>query len=100
MPDQANSARKPRRIMALAAIFVAVAGLASPVRSEPSVGDVLGAIVRVQSEIDPAARTANWLGLEREGHGVVIDSSELVRTVAYLILEAVSVTVTGPRGAR
>ena len=100
MPDQANSARKPRRIMALAAIFVAVAGLASPVRSEPSVGDVLGAIVRVQSEVDPAARTANSLGLEREGHGVVIDSSELVLTVGYLILEAVSVTVTGPRGAR
>ena len=99
MPGRSGPTRKPRRIMALAVTFVAVASLASPVGAEPSVGDVLGAIVRVQSEIDPAARTANSLGLEREGHGVVIDSSGLVLTVGYLILEAVSVTVTEPQGA-
>lgn len=99
MPGRSGPTRKPRRIMALAVTFVAVASLASPVGAEPSVGDVLGAIVRVQSEIDPAARTANSLGLEREGHGVVIDSSGLVLTVGYLILEAVSVTFTEPQGA-
>ena len=67
MPGRSGPTRKPRRIMALAVTFVAVASLASPVGAEPSVGDVLGAIVRVQSEIDPAARTANSLGPEREG---------------------------------
>jgi S1-C subfamily serine protease len=85
--------------MALLAIFVAIAGYGAPLSAQPSVGDVLGAIVRVQSEIDPAARTANSLGLKREGHGVVIDSNGLVLTVGYLILEAVSITVTGPGGA-
>lgn len=98
MPNPARNIPPPRRILAFAAFVAAALAFASPVGAEPSIDDILGAIVRVQSKIDPAARTANSLGLEREGHGVVIDSSGLVLTIGYLILEANSVTITEPGG--
>ncbi len=99
MFDRSKLFLEPRRILALAVYFAAALGCAAPVGAEPDIDDILGAIVRVQSKIDPAARTAKSLGLEREGHGVVIDSSGLVLTVGYLILEASSVTITAPGGA-
>ncbi len=99
MPGASRFFLETRRILAFVAYFLAAAALAPAAGAEPSIGDVLGAIVRVQAEIDPAARTAKSLGLEREGHGVVIDSSGLVLTVGYLILEASSVAVTAPGGA-
>lgn len=68
-------------------------------RAQDTIGDVLNAVVRVQTEINPTARTAKTLGIERDGHGVVIDSSGLVLTIGYLILEAHSIRVIGPDGA-
>lgn len=67
--------------------------------AQDTVGDILSAVVRVQTEINPTARTAKTLGGERDGHGVVIDSSGLVLTIGYLILEAHSIRVTGSDGA-
>jgi S1-C subfamily serine protease len=65
--------------------------------SESKFGDVLGAIVNVRAEIPITARTANVLGTEREGSGVVIDDEGLILTIGYLILEAsrAEVTVAG-----
>ena len=69
--------------------------LAHPAAAEepPSVDAVLGAVVAVRAEVPPNARTADSLGLYRDGHGVVIDSDGLVLTIGYLILEAESVVV-------
>ncbi len=61
-------------------------------------GDVLNALVHVQAEVPSGARTAKFLGTERDGSGVVIDSHGLVVTIGYLILEAMAATVTDSSG--
>jgi serine protease Do len=87
-----------RWIAGIVLLILFPAGIASPVQAQSSVAEILGAVVRVQSATDSSARTAKTLGTERDGHGVVIDSSGLVLTIGYLVLEASSVTVTGPDG--
>jgi S1-C subfamily serine protease len=62
--------------------------------------DVLRAMVRVEAEIPPEARTASFLGTEREGNGVVIDGGGLVLTIGYVILEAMAVSVVDADGNR
>lgn len=51
-------------------------------------------VLRVRAIVPADARSARTLGTERSGSGVVIDSSGLVLTIGYVILEAMSVTVT------
>lgn len=57
-------------------------------------GLVVGAMVRVKAEIPRDARTAATLGSEREGNGVVIDSTGLILTIGYVILEADKIEIT------
>lgn len=56
------------------------------------------AIVKLSIKAMPDARTADTLGAEREGSGVVIDQSGLILTIGYLILEAGSILVVAPDG--
>lgn len=56
------------------------------------------AVVHVRAEIPPEARTTGGLGRVREGSGVVIDSSGLILTIGYLIMEAMAVQVTAADG--
>jgi S1-C subfamily serine protease len=58
----------------------------------------LEAIVRVHAEIPADARTAAYLGTERNGSGVVIDDAGLVVTIGYLITEAMGAEVTTGAG--
>ena len=53
-----------------------------------SLDELLSAVVRVKTMIEPDARTADSLGREREGSGVVIDGDGLVLTIGYLMVEA------------
>ena len=62
--------------------------------------DVLQAVVGIETQIPPNARTAKILGTERQGSGVVIDNQGLVLTIGYLILEANKVMVTGPNSTQ
>ncbi|UYN96787.1 MAG: serine protease [Enhydrobacter sp.] len=64
----------------------------------PEVSDVLPAVVGVQTKIPESRRSAQTLGAEREGHGVVIDDRGLVLTIGYLIMEASHVAVTDLEG--
>jgi S1-C subfamily serine protease len=48
----------------------------------------LAAVVKIEVKVPGDARSAQTLGTERAGSGVVIDSEGLVLTVGYLILEA------------
>lgn len=82
----------------LTAIWLAILMVAGVAHAQNTVEDILGAVVRVQAKIDESARTAGTLGPERDGHGVIIDSSGLVLTIGYLILESSSVLVTGSDG--
>ncbi len=58
--------------------------------------EALNGVVEVEAVIPGDARTADTLGTERQGSGVVIDDDGLILTIGYLILEASEVTVRGP----
>ena len=60
--------------------------------------DVLPAVVGVHTTIPEDRRSAQTLGAEREGHGIVIDDDGLVLTIGYLIMEAATITVTDSEG--
>jgi S1-C subfamily serine protease len=59
----------------------------------------LGATVLVRAEVPEDAFTAQILGTERAGNGVVIREDGLVLTIGYLITEASSVWLTTAKGA-
>jgi S1-C subfamily serine protease len=56
------------------------------------------AVVGVYANIPETARTADSLGVRRQGSGVLIDNDGLVLTIGYLIMEADEITVVGPEG--
>jgi S1-C subfamily serine protease len=58
----------------------------------------LDGIVKLSIKTIPDARTAETLGAEREGTGVVIGRDGLIVTIGYLILESDSVLVLAPDG--
>ena len=88
--------RVPWMAAALAVIVLAPAAAEPAPRIETA--DVLRAVVGVRAEIRADARTLGALGSERQGSGVVIDSSGLVLTIGYLILEAANVVVVDADG--
>jgi len=53
----------------------------------------LDAVVKLSIRAVEGARTADHLGSEREGTGIVIDDRGLILTIGYLVLEAASVLV-------
>ena len=72
-----------------------------PAAAQPKPGDyaydlerALTAIVGLSSRVPNEAFTAETLGTERAGHGVVIDEDGLVLTIGYLVTEAESVWLT------
>ncbi len=58
----------------------------------------LESVVSVRTRIPDDAMTANLLGTEREGHGVVINDQGLVLTIGYVITEASSVWLVDHKG--
>jgi S1-C subfamily serine protease len=82
----------------LAAAFWAGVGLAvSPATADDppstSLDQVLSGVVHIKTFINPDGRTAENLGREREGSGIVIDSNGLVLTIGYLMVEAASAEI-------
>ncbi|MGD9952236.1 MAG: S1C family serine protease [Burkholderiales bacterium] len=59
----------------------------------------LGALVLVRAEVPEDAFTAQILGTERVGNGVVIGDDGLILTIGYLITEATAVWITTAQGA-
>src|SRR5262249_7443458 len=55
-------------------------------------------VVRIKAYIPPDARTAQGLGREREGSGIVIDQNGLILTIGYLMVEAYAAEVTTNAG--
>ena len=65
----------------------------------PAIAEVLPAVVGLKTTIPPNRRSAQTLGAEREGHGIVIGDDGLIVTIGYLIMEADTVTVTDIEGS-
>ncbi|WP_422003104.1 S1C family serine protease [Reyranella sp.] len=59
-----------------------------------TVASVLPAVVGVRTTVPQDRRSAQTLGSEREGHGVLIGEDGLIVTIGYLIMEADTVTIT------
>ena len=55
-------------------------------------------VVRIHTKAVRDARSSSTLGAEREGTGIVIDSSGLILTIGYLIQEAESVEIAAADG--
>lgn len=73
--------------MASVAAWRATQGIPHP--AEPP----LDAVVKLSIRTVEGARTADTLGAEREGTGILIDGNGLILTIGYLVLEAASVLV-------
>jgi S1-C subfamily serine protease len=74
----------------LGALAVASAAQA---QQSPAIEDIVAAVVRLKTQINPDGRTIQNLGREREGSGIVISGDGLVLTIGYLMVEAHSAEV-------
>lgn len=80
--------------------FLCLAMLAPQAAAQSSArGNPLDAVVGVRAKVPPSARTAQTLGGEREGGGVVIGEDGLVLTIGYLIMEAVQTEIVEQDGS-
>ncbi|WP_193367678.1 S1C family serine protease [Pelagibius marinus] len=95
------SAPKPGRFFGLLVFgFLCLAALAPPAAAQNAArGNPLNAVVGVRAQVPPSARTADTLGGEREGGGVVIGEDGLVLTIGYLIMEAVQTEIIDRDGS-
>ena len=77
-----------------------LANLPAAAQSSPegSKTNPLNAVVGVRATVPASARSAETLGQEREGGGVVIRPDGLVLTIGYLIMEAVETEIVEQNG--
>ena len=92
--------RVARRIAGFGAAALLAVALAAPVhparaqgasqeaQAAPSIEDLVGAVVRIKTFINPDGTSVTNLGREREGSGILIDESGLILTIGYLMVEA------------
>jgi len=85
-------------VLALATGLLAGPGIAAAAERELTVDEL--SVVKLTVKAVPDARSAGTLGMEREGTGVVIDSSGLVLTIGHLITEADTVELSIADGRR
>jgi serine protease Do len=83
----------PLMVVALIVPIFAAAATDEP-GAKISLDELLSAVVKVKTYINPDGRTIDNLGREREGSGVVIDEDGLVLTIGYLMVEAHAAEVT------
>src|SRR5512139_2118518 len=79
-------------------ILAVLIGLSASAYADQNAEEILKAVVKIRSTIPKDAHTANTLGAEREGNGVVIDQEGLILTIGYLIVEAETIQVIGSDG--
>jgi S1-C subfamily serine protease len=88
MPSRMLSNLRPFTI----AVAAMACALSASAQDRPP--DTVNAVVKLRAEVPPDARSARTLGSEREGNGILIDSSGLIVTIGYLIMEAMNLEVT------
>jgi S1-C subfamily serine protease len=92
-----RSLNQGRALAALcaAAVLLLADSLVSHAAAQAGPGHSLDGVVQVTAHVPNDARTADSLGTTRAGTGVVIDSTGLILTIGYLIVEASEVEVSG-----
>ena len=74
---------------ALAAMLLSTPALAQTTSLE----DLISAVVKIKTHINPEGRTVQGLGRDREGSGILIDADGLILTIGYLMVEAYAAEV-------
>src|SRR3979409_797725 len=89
----------PRLLKSLLAAVFAASLLSTPAPAETgSLEDLISAVVKIKTHINPEGRTVQGLGRDREGTGIVIDADGLVLTIGYLMVEAYAAEVVENNG--
>src|SRR5688572_29803463 len=101
-PFRGASMRNIRRglTLTLAAAFAWLAATSLAAAQKASLDDLIAAVVRVKTVIHPEGRTMQSDARERDGSGIVIDSSGLVLTIGYLMVEAYAAEIIANDGRR
>jgi len=97
-----NASRRGSAVIAsclmLATAVVALVSASAATAQSARVEELVSAVVRINTHINPEGRTVQGLGREREGSGIVIDSDGLVLTIGYLMVEAYAAEVVDNNG--
>lgn len=80
-------------LLVLAASLAAWSAAHAQDKARDETSETLSAVVKVKSRILPNARSAEFLGMAREGSGVLIRDN-LVLTIGYLVIEAEAIEVS------
>ena len=91
-----SSGIAPRAV--LGAIVISLVSTSAAAAETASIDDLVSAVVRINTHINPEGRTVQGLGREREGSGTLIDSDGLVLTIGYLMVEAYAAEVGANNG--
>ena len=100
-----------RLFLASALVFLGTAAIGAETPGNGGIGGNSGSsrppltvdafsVVRLHARVVPDARSRQSLGAEREGTGIVIDSSGLILTIGYLIQEAETVEINAVDGRK
>ncbi len=92
---------RPTRLLlaACAALVFGSPAVAQTPEPRPAwIEELVSAVVRIKTHINPEGRTVEGLGRQREGSGIVIDSNGLVLTIGYLMVEAFAAEVIDNSG--
>jgi S1-C subfamily serine protease len=85
------------RLCAAATFAVFITG-STALTQNARVEDLVSAVVRIKTHVNPEGRTVEGLGREREGSGIIIDNDGLVLTIGYLMVEAYAAEVVDNSG--
>jgi serine protease Do len=98
--SKASAGEAMRTVRSALAILGALGAIAlnAAAASAASVEELVSAIVRIKTTIDPEGQTVQSLGKSREGSGIVIDEEGLVLTIGYLMVEAHAAEVVTNEG--
>lgn len=88
MPSGIAARRRPSPATAFSVALALLALFATSLQHARAESSPIDAVVGVTAKVPNDARTAEHLGTERQGSGVVIGEDNLVLTIGYLIMEA------------
>jgi len=91
--------RRMARVLGVLLLGLIVAIAPAPVMAAVDGERIFEAVVGLDVEVPADARTARFLGTEREGSGVVI-GDDLILTIGYLIVESSKVQITLHNGRK
>ena len=77
-----------RSLQIILIAFLAASASSAARAQATKLDDLVSAVVRIKTFINPDGTSVSNLGREREGSGIVIDESGLVLTIGYLMVEA------------